>query len=408
MTTARSATAEERLATRRQLQDLIRRIERRPHPPAPRATPELPPLLSWRDTEAGRIGYRELRYGRNDLVGTQSLAPLFEVDATSLHLLSRGNAEVGAPGTGARDLLFFDIETTGLGGAGAMVFMVALARIDGTDLVLRQYVSPTPADEAVLLDAVIGDLGLPADPVLVTYNGLTFDAPFVDERATLHRRRSGLQAARHLDLLHTVRRGYRGLLTSHRLATVEAELLKVKRPELEVGGAEVPAWYFRFIRGGSMRFLDPLLDHNAVDVLALAALVAQLHEGAIGTPDLRQALALRRLALASRSYVAAERHLRAAIEGLTSPEARADAVRDLAIVCRTLGRRGDAVPELHWLAESSAWHARWASQQLAIYYEHHARDLKQALTEVDAVQIGPSGDAAWTRRRQRLEGKLAC
>ncbi|TAK76237.1 MAG: hypothetical protein EPO16_07570, partial [Dehalococcoidia bacterium] len=285
MTSTPTATAEARLATRRELQDLIRRIEQRPVRRAHRVETSPPGSLAWLDSKAGRIGYREVRYASDEVVGMQSLAPLFEVDAGSLHLLSRGDAAVGAPGTCARDLVFFDIETTGLGGAGAAVFMVAVARIEGVELVLRQYVSPSPADEAALVDVVVRALSLDADPVLVTYNGLTFDAPFIDERATLHRRRAGLQSARHLDLLHTVRRGYRGVLPSHRLAVVEAEVLRVRRPELEVGGAEVPAWYFRFLRSGSMRFLDPLLDHNAVDVLALAALVAHLHEGVSGEPE---------------------------------------------------------------------------------------------------------------------------
>lgn len=404
-----NATAEERLATRRELQDLIRRIEQRP---APRRRPiDAPhrPSLIWLDSDAGRIGYRELRYGTDEVVGTQPLAPLFEVDARSLHLLSRGDVSVGAPGTSARDLVFFDIETTGLGGAGAAVFMVAVARIEGADLILRQYVSPSPADEAVLVDAVVGTLALDADPVLVSYNGLSFDAPFVDERATLHRRRSGLQSARHLDLLHTVRRGYRGMLRSHRLATVEAELLRVTRPDLEVGGAEVPAWYFRFVRSGSMRFLEPLLDHNAVDVLSLAGLVAHLHEGISGAPDAPRSLAIGRLAQAARSYEVAERHLRLAVWGIDRRLVRDEAMRALAVVCRALGRREDALPELRWLAEHSAEHRNWAREQLAIYYEHHARDHREALAQVEAAWTSQSpGDAAaWERRYERLRQKLA-
>ncbi len=408
MTSTPTATAEARLATRRELQDLIRRIEQRPVRRAHRVETSPPGSLAWLDSKAGRIGYREVRYASDEVVGMQSLAPLFEVDAGSLHLLSRGDAAVGAPGTCARDLVFFDIETTGLGGAGAAVFMVAVARIEGVELVLRQYVSPSPADEAALVDVVVRALSLDADPVLVTYNGLTFDAPFIDERATLHRRRAGLQSARHLDLLHTVRRGYRGLLQSHRLAVVEAELLRVRRPELEVGGAEVPAWYFRFMRSGSMRFLDPLLDHNAVDVLALAALVAHLHEGVTGEPEARRSLALGRLAMAARSHEVAERHLRVAAGGLTSHMARAEAMRAFATVCRRLGRREEALPQLRWLVEASPAHEAWAREQLAIYYEHHARDPRRALEEVDAAVSDRSEDAGtWTKRRERLERKLA-
>lgn len=399
------ASSEERLATRRALQDLIRRIEQRPAPRKPRVVaPPAAPSLDWLDGEAGRVGYREQRYGPDDVVGMQPLAPLFGVEAGSLHLLSRGDAAIGTPGTNARDLVFFDIETTGLGGAGATVFMAAVACVEGPELVLRQFVSPSPADEAALLDAVVRTLALHAGPVLVSYNGISFDAPFIDERATLHRRRAGLQSARHLDLLHVVRRGYRGLLPSYRLATVEAELLRVTRPAREVGGAEVPAWYFRFLRSGSMRFLDPLLDHNAVDVLSLAALVAHLHEGVRETPDPRRALAIGRLAQAARSLEVAERHLRVAADGLAGRAVHEDALRDLATVCRARGRRTEALPALRWLAAHSPLHGGWASEQLAIYYEHHLHDPAAALAVVEAAPKSSAGTRAraWDTRRARL------
>ncbi|PKN81464.1 MAG: hypothetical protein CVU47_06845 [Chloroflexi bacterium HGW-Chloroflexi-9] len=400
----------ERAETRRALQTLIREIEQRPA--RPRAVP--PPAaatssLAWHTGEGGTVGYRELRYGPDEVVGSQSLAPLFEADAPTISLLTRGDPDFAPDdGTCASDLVFFDIETTGLGGAGAAVFMVATARIEDGVLVLRQHVSPSPADEGALVDAVLGVMRSHDDPVLVTYNGRTFDAPFIDERATMHRRRSGLQAARHLDLLHTVRRGYRGMLPSNRLATVEASVLGVTRPEFEVAGADIPGWYFRFVRSGSMRFINPILEHNAVDVLALAALVAHLHEGARGialAEEPRRSLALGRLALAGRRYEEALPHLEVAARRLVRASAREDAVRDLAAAYRLTGRRDLAVVEWHWLADQSEAHGAWARQQLAVHYEHHARDLDRALAIVEAstTRHTPEG---WVRRRERLVRKI--
>jgi len=398
----------DRLTIRRELQELIRRIETRPRPPRPAVADTDAPVspgsrVAWRESPEGRIGYREFRYGADAVVGTQSLAPLFAVDAPSLNLISRGNQEVASPTVTASDLVFFDIETTGLSGAGAMLFLFAAGRVEADEFVVRQYVAPSPADEAALIDALIEMLRLDTAPVLVTYNGLSFDAPFADERATLHRRRAGLQSMRHLDLLHTVRRGYRGVLPSHRLGTVEAQLLGVTRPALEVGGAEVPAWYFRYVRTGSARFLAPLLDHNAVDVLSLAALIAHLHEGLVGTSvDARRSLALGRLALAAREPATAEPHLRSAVAGLQRPLAREEAIRALAIACRSQGARERVVAELHELSSYPGAYAGWAREQLAIYYEHQARDPRQAL----AVTVGLTGDE-WDRRRERLARKVA-
>ncbi|GMU39830.1 MAG: hypothetical protein AMXMBFR23_06960 [Chloroflexota bacterium] len=402
----------ERAEARRRLQDVIREIEARPRPTRPAIPAATPGILAWHTGEGGTVGFRELRYGMDEVVGRQGLAPLFETDARSLALLGRGDPDLDeAEGTSASDLVFFDIETTGLGGAGAAVFMVATARVEAAELVLRQYVSPSPADEGALVDAVLREVRTVDDPVLVTYNGRTFDAPFMDERATMHRRRSGLQAARHLDLLHAVRRGYRGLLPSHRLAEVEATVLGITRPEFEVAGAEIPHWYFRFVRSGSMRFIEPILEHNAVDVLALATLVAHLHEGARGlAPDAagnpQRSLALGRIALAGRRHVEAIRHLEHAVATLRRPAAREEATRDLAAAYRVTGQRHLAVPHWQWLADHSASHGTWARRQLAIHFEHHARDLGRALSVVEATAPRDQAAEEWAKRHARLLRKI--
>ncbi|MDA0270188.1 MAG: ribonuclease H-like domain-containing protein [Chloroflexi bacterium] len=400
----------DRAEARRALQTLIREIEARP--PRPPSVPVAPDgALTWLSGDAGTVGYRELRYDASEVVGHQSLAPLFVTDDRTLALLGRGDPDLAeGDGTSASDLVFFDIETTGLGGAGASVFMVATARVEAQALVVRQYVSPSPADEGALVDAVLGAIRAQDDPVLVTYNGRTFDAPFLDERATMHRRRGGLQSARHLDLLHTVRRGYRGMLPTNRLADVESLILGVTRPEFEVAGAEIPHWYFRFVRTGSMKYIDPILEHNAVDVVALAALVAHLHEGVTNgfSPtglDPRRSLALGRLAVAGRRFAEATPHLEVAASTLERHGPREDAVRELASVYRATGRRTLAVPHWQWLAERSASHGAWARRELAIHFEHHTRDLSSALAIVEATTTPPPRED-WSRRRDRLVRKL--
>ena len=50
-----------------------------------------------------------------------------------------------------RDFLYVDTETTGLGGAGSMVFLAGVARFDGSLLKLRQYLLPAPQYEGGLL-----------------------------------------------------------------------------------------------------------------------------------------------------------------------------------------------------------------------------------------------------------------
>ena len=42
----------------------------------------------------------------------------------------------------------------------------------------------------------------------------------------------------------------------------------------DVGGFEIPARYFHYVRGGSAASLEPVLEHNRLDLLSLAALTA--------------------------------------------------------------------------------------------------------------------------------------
>ncbi|MEO9255064.1 MAG: ribonuclease H-like domain-containing protein, partial [Tepidiformaceae bacterium] len=57
-----------------------------------------------------------------------------------------------------RKFLYVDTETTGLGGAGSMVFLAGVARFDGSLLKLRQYLLPSPQYEGGLLGGLAEDM----------------------------------------------------------------------------------------------------------------------------------------------------------------------------------------------------------------------------------------------------------
>ena len=172
-----------------------------------------------------------------------------------------------------RDFLYIDTETTGLGGAGAMVFLAGTARFDGTLLRLRQYVLPSPEFEGGLLGGLAEDLQ--SAGALVSYNGKSFDLPMLETRYILSRTRPSFRQLPHLDLLHPNRRLFRGQFDSHRLVRLEVELLGFER-ESDCPSSEVPERYFRFQRTGDPTWLLPVLRHNAWDVLSLVALAAHL------------------------------------------------------------------------------------------------------------------------------------
>ncbi len=390
-----------------------------------------------RDTASGTCVVREVRrplIAHDDLVATGEAFDLGDLPGVIGAPLVRLAPDAELEDAALEDLLFLDIETTGLGGAGAMAFLVATGHVEGDTFVLRQYIAPSPPAEASLLEALIEDAGVrngnarTADPVLVTYNGRMFDAPMLDGRATMHRQRGGFDALRHLDLLMPARIAYRGLLPSCRLVEMEYALLGMTRPPSEASGAEAPGWYFRFLRTGDARMLIPIIEHNERDVVALAALtgrLASLAEGRDGTPGASgvHALAAGRLLARRGEQEGARAHLERAVDTLSRSPGGAgpevEALVRLAALHKSAGRRDLAAPLWHRVALRPGAPAQRAYQELAIYYERHARDFPAALQVIDealdALDQLARLDAAladrWREalllRRSRVHSRLA-
>ncbi|MEZ4501790.1 MAG: ribonuclease H-like domain-containing protein [Dehalococcoidia bacterium] len=392
-----------RAETRERLRLLIREIETRPRAAAPASMerePEAVPARPWeggddlevpqrglreavrRETDEGTFTYRELRYDLDYAVGGQSLSEL-EALAGAIGVLA---PDAGAEGAELESLLFLDIETTGLGGAGAIAFLVATGRVEGGAFVLRQYLAESPAEEGALLDALIADTEVErGEPVLATYNGRAFDAPMLDARATMHRRRAGFESLRHVDLLMPARAVYRGWLASCRLATIESEVMGLTRPSADVDGAEVPAWYFRYLRTGDMRCIEPIASHNAIDVVSLAALAGRLGAlvGGRRAPEGGESLGLARLLGAAADLESSKRWLERAAAELGPGDARREALMRLGLHYRRAGRHDLAEPLWWELVSTPGLWSLHAHEELAKYYEHRCHDFARASDVVE-------------------------
>tara|TARA_R110002020_G_scaffold36874_19_gene110766 strand:- start:3694 stop:4575 length:882 start_codon:yes stop_codon:yes gene_type:complete len=192
-----------------------------------------------------------------------ALAPVLDVSFAK-------NFETVAPA----QLLCFDTETTGLaGGTGTRAFMIGAAdRVDG-QLRIRQLMTTTMAAERAMLEAFAR--WLQPDTVLVSYNGRSYDAPLLKTRYRLARMPCPIAPLAHLDLLHPVRRRYRGLWENCRLATVERQLLKVLRED-DLPGSEAPRAWRDYLAGGPATDLRRVLAHNHTDVRSLMQLLAHM------------------------------------------------------------------------------------------------------------------------------------
>lgn len=364
-----------------------------------------------RHTPAGTLTYREVVRPLDSVVGRQPLQLLAAVTGHALSLLAPDQALSDVT---PQQLLFLDIESTGLGGAGAITFLVTTARIEQAALVSRQYLAESPAEEAALMDALIADARLADNPVLVTYNGRTFDAPVLDSRAIMHRRRAGFEALRHLDLLPPARAVYRGWLPSCRLTVVAAEVLGHQRPEDDVPGAHVPGWYFSYLRGGDGRLLEPLARHNDDDVLELAALLARMSGLLDGTVAAEgpEALGVGRLLHRMRNPQARAHFARAARQ-LPPGSLRDEALTLLADLHKRAGRHDLAEPLWQAVSERGGAGAIAAHEELAKFYEHRLHRFARAAAVVEAAlalverAIAPTDRAQAERWRTALHHRLA-
>lgn len=171
---------------------------------------------------------------------------------------------------GIEQALFLDLETCGL--SSSTLFLAGTMHWNGEDFVLRQYFARHYGEEGPLLRALTESMA--GFGHLVTYNGKTFDVPFLQARAAVHGVRLALPPC-HLDLLHAARRRWRGELADCRLKTIESRVCRRRRVG-DVPGEEIPGLYHDFVKHGDPWRLVPVFHHNLLDVITMADILRAL------------------------------------------------------------------------------------------------------------------------------------
>ena len=113
-----------------------------------------------------------------------------------------------------------------------------------------------------------------------------------------------------------------------RLSTLERVLCGVRRVG-DVPGLEIPGRYFQFLRTGDARPLEPVLEHNRLDLISLAAVTAhavQLVEA--GTPLCRDAAETLALGKVYERAGCTERAIDAYRRAAASPGAHVDVIAE--------------------------------------------------------------------------------
>lgn len=171
---------------------------------------------------------------------------------------------------GLERALFLDLETCGL--SSSPVFLAGTMHWNGEDFVLRQYFARHYGEEPALLAAV--DEQARGFELLVTFNGKSYDAPFLTTRALTHGVALTLPR-HHVDLLHLSRRRWKGTLRDCKLQTLEYHVTRRRRVG-DVPGERVPGIYHEWVKSGDPYALVPVFHHNLLDVITMAEILHAL------------------------------------------------------------------------------------------------------------------------------------
>ena len=347
------------------------------------------------------------------------------VSAEGLRVLCGAGAGGDPPWLGedpTAGLVFLDLETTGLsGGAGTVAFVVGFGWFEGARFHVRQFVLPSFAGERRLLAAVAAALS--RTHTVVTFNGKSFDGPFLEMRCLYHGLETPITAIRHLDLLHPARRLW-GPDTGG-LGGLEHRVLGFRRWD-DVSGAEIPSRYFAYLRSGDPAPLRGVLAHNRLDLASLAVLTGLACElvDAGGPPtarDARQCLGLGRVyergGRPGDAHACYERVAESATGGRPGHpgdlDVLAEALYRVASARRRQRRHADAAELWHRLLELGRTPGRFereALRALAVHHEHRLKDARRALTfarRAYTAERTASRRLDVQKRLTRLERRLA-
>ncbi len=413
-----SPTAQNRFATLAALKPARRRaaveteIEPRGlSPEIPEGSARLAELLGAMPARNQFGEHLALRRWFSESIGCEP--PEHAVDESVLRLLApNAAADIADP----QQWLFLDTETTGLaGGTGTYPFLVGIAWWDAGGLEVEQFFMRDHSEEYSLLVALAERMA--ERPVLVTFNGKSFDWPLLETRFRMTRSIRPPTPRAHLDFLHPARNLWRLRLGSVRLPELERHVLGWNRGA-DIDSMLIPTIYFDFLRGGSPDPLVPIFYHNQMDLRGLAGLVAHTLS-LLADPETRGRDALELFGVSricerrgetKRARGLYERSIAWELPAETGRTARKSLAQiakrdgDFAIACELwremLGQSREGLE---------------AYEQIAIHYERRLREprqaavlVREALAELRrATRLGTIAPWVCLRYRKRFEKRLA-
>ncbi len=306
-------------------------------------------------------------------------------------------------------MVFVDTETTGLGGSGAVAFLIGAGRVTNHGFEVLQYLIPDYSDEAAMLEDFHQNLS--TGSTIVSFNGASFDLPVLQDRMIINRVARKLDYEYHLDLLHSARRLFKRRLQDCTLTNLERQLFSFYRTA-DIPGYLVPSVYFEWLSAQELSQMKAVLEHNRFDIVSLYFLTNLISEaylsegGTLEHPEDLHSL--------SRFYERRRENTR--IEKVYNRVKQFDngfspaAALHFARSFKRAQNIQESVKIWETLVTEKSSESFWACIELAQYYEHQLKDFENALEYAEAAsQCGRISDKlllALNKRVSRLTKKL--
>ncbi|MBN2398947.1 MAG: ribonuclease H-like domain-containing protein [Candidatus Aminicenantes bacterium] len=345
---------------------------------------------------------REGRYGKVRLGDWYALQP------EALAIISGSSAFSGLD---IHKVLFFDTETTGLaGGTGTIPFMLGFGFFSEQVFQVKIFLLQDLDREGEFLAAVDEFLKTGNFSAIVTFNGKAFDFPLLETRYILQRRRMPLLDLLHLDFLFPARTLWKNTFDSRKLGYLGEMLLGLSRAD-DIDASTIPALYFNFLRHNDFSVIEPIIEHNAMDLVGLAAVVllgARYLDDYKLTGDEGEILGLGLLCERAGLLEKAEAYYRIAKDVSGRNAVSEQAVRRLSVLLKKKKLYIEAMTLWEILSGTNDLQA---FREISVHYEHRERNYYQAVEIVEkalgSVTLSPSQQQDLEKRLQRLRQKIA-
>jgi len=311
------------------------------------------------------------------------------------------------------DLLFFDTETTGLaGGTGTIPFMLGFGFFDMDVFSFRVkiYVLCELNQEGTFLENVDRFLGSRSISGTVTFNGKSFDFPLMESRYILQRKRFPLMRGPHLDFLYPARVLWKHTHDSRKLSYLGEMMLGLSRED-DIDPAYIPNLYFNFLRSRHLAVLQKVIEHNALDLVGMAALILLALKYQQDIAFIGDEGEILGLAVLYERYGDLERAGQL-YEILKDTAVKEDvmkrAVKGLAVLKKKMKLYEEASGLWELLADSSD---HQVIRELSVHFEHRLKNFHRAFeytrNALETIQLTDSQRADFEKRLARLQKKMA-